>query len=40
MFKHLTTERSIIAIYWMTFSFLNGLDKIFNYEYFFGEERN
>ena len=40
MFKQLTTERSIIAIYWMVFWFPNGLDKIFNYEYFFGYDRN
>ena len=45
MFKQLTSARSLIAIYWMFFWLLNGLDKFFNYEFFnyeffFGENRH
>ena len=40
MLKQLISTRSLIAIYWMFFWLLNGLDKFFNYEYFFGENRH
>jgi hypothetical protein len=40
MFEQLTRARSLIAIYWMFFWLLNGLDKFFNYQYFFGENRH
>jgi hypothetical protein len=40
MWRHLTSARSIIALYWMFFWLLNGGDKFFNYEHFYGEDRD
>jgi hypothetical protein len=40
MIQQLTSGRAIVAIYWMLFWLLNGLDKFFNYEHFFGVDRD
>ena len=39
-FDQLTRGRALVAIYWTFFWLLNGLDKFFNYEYFFGVDRD
>jgi hypothetical protein len=39
-FDRMMPVRAVILVYWAFFWLLNGLDKFFNYEHFFGVDRD